>query len=136
MSREIERDVKKNPPGFSDRLRLLVDGWGYSTRDLAQRAGVSHGSIANWLADSARAGADDAERVAQVFGWTGAELLHGEPRRDVMLRMAELEAFRATALRLAASIVHAGERAEVARPGRVPARDPDATEANEGERRA
>jgi transposase len=88
-----------------------MEGWGYSTRELGEIAAVSHGTIANWLSDSSRAGLDEVGKVATVFGWTASELLDGEPRRDVMMRVAELEGFRARARRLSLEIAGAsGQR--------------------------
>lgn len=104
MSREKAHDNSKNPPGFSERLTSLMEGWGYSTRELADLSGVSHGTIANWQSGKSRAGPDEVEKVAKVFNWNFGELYHGEPRMDVMTRYAELDAFRMRARRLAAEI--------------------------------
>lgn len=82
-----------------------MEGWGYSTRDLAALSGVSHATIANWQAGKSRAGPDEAEKVAKVFDWDFGEFFHGHPRTDIMTRYAELDAFRMRARRLAAEIV-------------------------------
>lgn len=92
-----------------------MEGWGYSTREVGEKAGVSHGTVANWLADTSRAGLDEVGKVAAIFGWTATELLDGEPRRDVMLRMAALEGFRARALRLARDLTEAGGAGDLER---------------------
>jgi transcriptional regulator with XRE-family HTH domain len=99
-----------NPAGFSERLRILMDGWGYeTTRPLAKASGVSHGTIANWLNGKGRASLDEVEKVARVFDWTATELYLGQPvTPQIMTRVAELDAFRARALRLAAEIAGHG----------------------------
>lgn len=98
-------EVPSNPIGFSERLRLLMDGWGFdSTRPLGKAAGVSHGTIANWLNGKGRATPGDVEKVAAVFGWSANALYYGNPEPGIMTRVAELDAFRARALRLAAEI--------------------------------
>jgi transcriptional regulator with XRE-family HTH domain len=101
--------VRKNPPGFSARLRLLMQGRGWKSRDVSAATGVSHMTIENWLSDKHQASADDVATVAAAFGWTYDQLYAGVAPADIMNRVAELEAFRGECVRMAAHIV-AGAR--------------------------
>lgn len=58
-------------------------------------------TIEHWLVDRYQAGPDQVELVAQIFGWSGAELLYGKAPDGVMDRVAELESFRERTLRFA-----------------------------------
>lgn len=101
-----------NPPGFADRLRLLFEAGGFTTRTLGARANVSHGTIANWLTGKGRAGREEVTRVADVFGWTFDALYHGRAPDGVMDRVAELDAFRIRARRLAVELIETADAAD------------------------
>lgn len=95
LSRGKLKPTPQNPAGFADRLKVLMDGWGFTgARPLAELAGVSHGTIANWLAGKSRANIDEVGKVARVFGWTAESLYYGVAPADIMDRVAELEAFK------------------------------------------
>lgn len=86
----------KNPRGFPDRLRALMAGRGWTSRDVtaaAEAAGrkVSHMAVEAWLKDDSRAGDEQVEVVAGLFGWTVPELLYGHPNATTMDRVAQLE---------------------------------------------
>ena len=85
--------MSKNPRGFPDRLRSLMDGAGWTSRDIHRESGqrVSHSAVEAWLKDESRAGDEQVEIVAALFGWTVPELLYGHPGADTMTRVAELE---------------------------------------------
>jgi hypothetical protein len=90
-----------------------MEAHGWDSREMARRVAsqpegsISHGTIENWKKDTVLAKLDAVERVAQVFGWTGRELLYGEAPRDIMLRYAQLQAWRVRAERYARAIAGA-----------------------------
>jgi transcriptional regulator with XRE-family HTH domain len=100
VSREISSKTQKNPAGFAGRLQTLMDGWGYKLRDVAERTGLTHATIDNWLKDKNQAGADQVSEVAKLFGWTFDELYSGRAPDGIMDRVARLEAFRKKAWRI------------------------------------
>lgn len=99
--------MPKNPRGFPQRLKSLMDGAGWNSRDINRESGgrVSHSAVEAWLKDEARAGDEQVEIVAGLFGWSVPELLYGHPGADTMTRVAELEgALRALNRALGAAI--------------------------------
>ena len=85
--------MPKNPRGFPDRLRALMAGRGWNSRDVNRESEgrVSHTAVESWLKDEARAGDEQVEIVAGLVGWTVPELLDGHPGANPMTRLAELE---------------------------------------------
>lgn len=110
--------MPKNPRGFPERLRYLMNGKGWSSRDLHRESGgkVSHATVENWLKDDARAGDEQVEIVASLFGWTVPELLYGHPGADTMTRLAELESALGQVRRSVTEAIAATEHALGAAP--------------------
>jgi hypothetical protein len=119
--------MPKNPRGFPERLKLLMDGAGLNSRalSLAVEKQVSHSTIENWLNDSTEAGRRQVEVVATVLGWEVDPLLNGYPPPNAATRLAELESALGKLRRhlqgaLAASNAALGVESPVEGPWNVP----------------
>lgn len=83
----------------------MMEGSGYTLRPLAGLVGLSHGTLNNWANGKGRANLDEVAKLAHFFGWTLDELYYGKGDAATMQRMAELEAFKRKALKLAADLL-------------------------------
>lgn len=99
----------KNPPDFPKRLKLLMEGEGWSTRALAEQTGdrVSHSTINSWMNDASRAATEQIAVVAEIFGWTVEELYYGRGGTDTLNRLAEVDGALRQSRRAATLLAHA-----------------------------
>jgi transcriptional regulator with XRE-family HTH domain len=98
-------EISPNPPGFGERVKLLWQGSGYSLRQLAELTDVNHQTIKNWADGKGQASLDQVAKLAAFFGWTVEELYYGKGDAETLRRLAELEAFRRRAERLAKDLL-------------------------------